>query len=288
MTDPRIPSAEREPHWSAGAIGRIPDDDSLVFRDDAIFGKQFYAASPSEAEAAARFLNEIEDRVDAAERLLGENGSIWLEAIDDLDAEKARADAAADFIVEVTGRERANVDLLRAAIGMPDADASEVAAAIVALRGRADAAEAQLAEYEREADAELEAGRTLDAAIADENNRILRVALGDKWSALWGPELEELGNVVDAMGRRVRAAEARAEAEKRTNDALTIENLQLAAKAGMMHDIPETELRARLSDVAAKARADAFAAAVGFVLHGPGGSDVEIAGGLRELAKKPR
>jgi hypothetical protein len=62
MTDQ---SAEREPHWSAGAIGRIPDDDSLVFRDDAVYGKQFYAASPSEAEAAARFLNEIEDRADA-------------------------------------------------------------------------------------------------------------------------------------------------------------------------------------------------------------------------------
>lgn len=49
--------------WCAGAVGRIPEDDSLVWRDDAIHGPQFYAASPADAETAARFLNELEKRL---------------------------------------------------------------------------------------------------------------------------------------------------------------------------------------------------------------------------------
>ena len=56
--------------WYAGAIGRIPEDDSLVWRDDAVFGKQFYAASPSEAEKAAAYLNELEATITRAERML--------------------------------------------------------------------------------------------------------------------------------------------------------------------------------------------------------------------------
>lgn len=55
---------EREPRWNAGAIGRIPEDDSLVYRDDAVYGPRFYAASPSAAEEAARLLNEMQDRLD--------------------------------------------------------------------------------------------------------------------------------------------------------------------------------------------------------------------------------
>ena len=49
--------------WRAGAIGRIPEDDALVWRDDAAFGPQFYAASSDEAAKAARILNELEARV---------------------------------------------------------------------------------------------------------------------------------------------------------------------------------------------------------------------------------
>jgi len=48
--------------WRAGAIGRIPDDDALVWRDDAVYGAQFYAATPTEAEGAARLLNDLEAR----------------------------------------------------------------------------------------------------------------------------------------------------------------------------------------------------------------------------------
>ncbi len=51
-----------DPPWQAGAIGRIPDDDALVWRDDAAFGPQFYAASPKEAEDAAVLLNDLEAR----------------------------------------------------------------------------------------------------------------------------------------------------------------------------------------------------------------------------------
>jgi hypothetical protein len=49
--------------WYAGAIGRIPEDDSLVYRDDAMFGPQFYAASPQDAEIAAKLLNDLEKRL---------------------------------------------------------------------------------------------------------------------------------------------------------------------------------------------------------------------------------
>jgi len=52
-----------EPPWHAGAIGRIPEDDALVWRDDAIYGAQFYAANASEAEIAAQLLNELERRI---------------------------------------------------------------------------------------------------------------------------------------------------------------------------------------------------------------------------------
>jgi hypothetical protein len=48
--------------WYAGAIGRIPEDDSLVWRDDAVFGPQFYAASPKEAETIAKILNDLEHK----------------------------------------------------------------------------------------------------------------------------------------------------------------------------------------------------------------------------------
>jgi len=59
-----MPEHEREPRWHAGAIGRIPDDDSLVYRDDAVYGPQFYAATPAAAEEAARILNEMQDKLD--------------------------------------------------------------------------------------------------------------------------------------------------------------------------------------------------------------------------------
>ena len=49
--------------WQAGAIGRIPEDDSLVWRDDAVYGPQFYAASPGDAEKAASILNALETRI---------------------------------------------------------------------------------------------------------------------------------------------------------------------------------------------------------------------------------
>jgi hypothetical protein len=49
--------------WEAGAIGRIPDDDSLVYRDDAVTGAQFYARTVEDAVLAARRLNELEAEV---------------------------------------------------------------------------------------------------------------------------------------------------------------------------------------------------------------------------------
>ena len=49
--------------WHAGAIGRIPDDDSLVWRDDATTGPQFWAASLKQAETAAVILNALERRL---------------------------------------------------------------------------------------------------------------------------------------------------------------------------------------------------------------------------------
>lgn len=48
--------------WQAGAIGRVPEDDALVWRDDAVTGPQFYAATPTEAEDAAKLLNDLEAR----------------------------------------------------------------------------------------------------------------------------------------------------------------------------------------------------------------------------------
>lgn len=50
--------------WYAGAIGKIPEDDSLVYREDAMFGPSFYAASPQEADRAARILNDLERHID--------------------------------------------------------------------------------------------------------------------------------------------------------------------------------------------------------------------------------
>jgi len=55
---------EREPRWNAGAVGRIPEDDALVWRDDAMTGPQFYAASESEAAVAAKQLNLVQDERD--------------------------------------------------------------------------------------------------------------------------------------------------------------------------------------------------------------------------------
>lgn len=53
--------------WYAGAVGRTPDDDALVWRDDAVSGSQFYAASPKQAEVAAVILNGVASRLAAAE-----------------------------------------------------------------------------------------------------------------------------------------------------------------------------------------------------------------------------
>ncbi len=58
-----IKTKEYEPPWHAGAIGRIPEDDALVWRDDAMNGPQFYAANPSEAETAAQILNKLEEQL---------------------------------------------------------------------------------------------------------------------------------------------------------------------------------------------------------------------------------
>jgi len=55
--------------WYAGAIGRLPEDDSLVFREDAVYGAQFRAASPKEAEDAARILNDLEARLARADSM---------------------------------------------------------------------------------------------------------------------------------------------------------------------------------------------------------------------------
>ena len=54
--------------WYAGAIGRIPEDDALVWRDDAVHGPQFYAASSDDAETAARLLNDLEKRLSPARK----------------------------------------------------------------------------------------------------------------------------------------------------------------------------------------------------------------------------
>jgi hypothetical protein len=59
-----------EPRWNAGAIGRIPDDDSLVYRDDAVFGPSFYCASPGQAEEAARMLSALQRCADALRALI--------------------------------------------------------------------------------------------------------------------------------------------------------------------------------------------------------------------------
>jgi len=53
--------------WYAGAIGRIPDDDCLVWRDDAMWGPQFYAASVEDAEHAAKLLNALEATIKRVE-----------------------------------------------------------------------------------------------------------------------------------------------------------------------------------------------------------------------------
>ena len=63
MTMTRTGSLTPEGPWMAGAIGRIPDDEALVWRDDAVFGPQFYAASLDEAAKAVRILNDLEARL---------------------------------------------------------------------------------------------------------------------------------------------------------------------------------------------------------------------------------
>ena len=58
--------------WQAGAVGRIPQDDPLVWRDDAVDGPQFYAATPGDAEIAASQLNALEARIAELERALSD------------------------------------------------------------------------------------------------------------------------------------------------------------------------------------------------------------------------
>lgn len=52
-------SDDRRP-WIAGAIGKSPHDDALVWRDDAMHGPKFWAATPGDATEAARLLNDLE------------------------------------------------------------------------------------------------------------------------------------------------------------------------------------------------------------------------------------
>jgi hypothetical protein len=54
---------EQELPWCAGAIGRIPQDDALVYREDAMTGLSFYALNANEAEIAAQYLNDLEKRL---------------------------------------------------------------------------------------------------------------------------------------------------------------------------------------------------------------------------------
>ena len=53
--------------WTAGAIGKSPEDDALVWRDDAVFGPTFYARSTKDAEVAAKHLNDLEGKIAEAE-----------------------------------------------------------------------------------------------------------------------------------------------------------------------------------------------------------------------------
>lgn len=91
---------EEDMPWYAGAIGRIPEDDSLVYREDAVFGPQFYARSPHDAGLAAQLLNEAEHR--------GEQAAFEMAAkrMEDIAQMSVLVDAAADAIRELA-KERA-------------------------------------------------------------------------------------------------------------------------------------------------------------------------------------
>jgi hypothetical protein len=72
---------EEDGPWQAGAIGLIPKDDGLVWRDDAVFGKQFYALNNKEAQIAADILNRLETikqpKSDNNSKCQGCDGSGW-------------------------------------------------------------------------------------------------------------------------------------------------------------------------------------------------------------------
>jgi hypothetical protein len=54
---------EEDGPWQAGAVGRTPQDDALVWRNDAVSGPHFYAAGPTDAERATVLLNSLEARI---------------------------------------------------------------------------------------------------------------------------------------------------------------------------------------------------------------------------------
>jgi hypothetical protein len=57
---PETTKTPEEGPWFAGAIGHSPQDDALVWRDDATTGASFYAANPHEAKKAVIILNEFD------------------------------------------------------------------------------------------------------------------------------------------------------------------------------------------------------------------------------------
>jgi hypothetical protein len=61
--------------WQAGAVGRNPQDDALVWRNDAVSGPHFYAAGPADAERATVLLNALEARIAELELALIEDVS---------------------------------------------------------------------------------------------------------------------------------------------------------------------------------------------------------------------
>jgi hypothetical protein len=58
--------------WHAGAIGKYPQDDALVWRDDAVSGPQFFVATPHDAMVAAAHLNGLERMVARLRLLYGD------------------------------------------------------------------------------------------------------------------------------------------------------------------------------------------------------------------------
>jgi hypothetical protein len=65
---------------------------------------------------------------------------------------------------------------------------------------------AELAESDRQDDDRVAKERRFDGELGKETDGFLRRILGPEWSRLWGPELEQVGYVVDEMTRRERAA----------------------------------------------------------------------------------